>query len=574
MNIFEYPLINPLKIFPRHSFPGNTNPLLTQPTFNDNYNTTPFDSYWYAERLKEWEFNVKYFQKYQKGDSIKLQWKSETNSNPSDFLVYVLDCNGDEVQAYLTPEVVIVASENYYSIDIPLWHLEEGYYFVQILHVESYTYFISEPIDLKEIHKDSLCIEYWNSYNSHNVLFEQTQIRFKLRVDAYVSELQPDSKREVYEDQPLNMVLLSGRPYRTWQLSVGDNGYGVSEYMADKISRAFDCDNTKLDANYYTALSDSKLEPNRIAGYPLPSWKMSLRDRYNNDSISVSDLGYYNLGEIPLTDRFYVRAFQYTIPASPSPATIDIVFERDFTGARNFADFLNNSFDLFSTNGFDIEGDFSINDANELIYTYSSQTEKDYWLNGTPTPIIDGILPYWNTLDVRSVTGSLSQLDVTFVGAGNRAAIYGDGNVALYGSGNLSHNYGNIGVATAYIYYDTQTEIEIKNGGDYQILSLGGQVSPLLTHLSSPSEIIKEITNDLFTFANGAFANLDLQDNKLSVTQIDKLIMMIQEANRTKKLSTGGVININSQTPSAPPSAGTVSNLVSLISQNLTINTD
>jgi hypothetical protein len=553
-NLIDFPLINPVKIFQQREFPATPASNVSQSAFNINYNNTPFDRDWYVNRLSEFEEKVEYLQPYQKGDKIWIQWRTEATTGF--FRTYLLDCNGEDVSGPLFAVPQTVNGVTFYTLGIQLYSYPEGKYFIQIRHFDTVqTYFISEPIHLKEIHDNTILIEYWNSYNAYSVFFEQSGIRFQLRVPGEIKEMLPKSNREVYDDNNLSQTLLSARSYREWLFIIGANGEKVTQWLADKVSRSFDCDNNSTDGHFYTALGDGALEPNRLPGYPLSSWSMTLRDRDNNDTVIMSDLGYFNLGPLPETSRFYVKGFQYTQATFP-PTVGNVTWELPFTGARNLIDFLNNT-PFLDITGLIQGGEFTQNQEGDLIYLYSTQLEKATWEGMTAfPPALVGVLPYWNSVEVNSIASSLTDLEVLFTGVGNRAATYGDGATAPHGTGNLLHNYGPIGTAEAFIYYDTYTEIDIKSAGDYAISSLGGQISPVLEVLTSPSEIISNIKNDLFIFASGAFNSLDLSDNSLPVAQVDNILTMLRNAQINNRLTAPGQAVLNAQNPASPPSDG------------------
>lgn len=566
MNLFDIPLVTPLKLFRQNEFPTSQNTsTLNVGAFNENFNSTPFDADWLINQLHDWQDKKQYLQPYQKGDFIQLYWTSETEIDATKFVINVLDCKGNISKGgfganAINPSKTVISGANIYHYKLTLWDLAEGEYFIQVAHnAPDSSYLISEPFSLKEVHKDTVLFEYNNTYNAHSVFFEQTGIKFQIRASGSITEMTPSSKIEVYDDQPLSSILLSSRPFREWSLKIGSGKERISEWFADKIERALSCDNLKIDSDFYTRSEGSKLEPARIKGHPLDAWEISLRDRYNKDSLAVSELGVYNFGALPKTKLFYVNQFVQTFDPN-------IPIDKQFSGARNFVDYLNNFLSL--------DGFFSINSKHELVYEFneSESTLKTAWVSNSIA--LSGVLPYWFAVELESTASSTIDLDVTFAGSGNRFIDYGDGNLQSFGTGNTTHAFGNTGLVEVKIFVDNQTEVRIKTAGDYAIQSLAGEVSPMLETLEIPSEIIKEIKGDLFKFANGAFQSLDLRDNSLSVSQINKIITMLRSAQLQNSLSSPGLADISLQNPLSPPSGGSIRGVLVSLSNSFSIVSD
>lgn len=101
-------------------------------------------------------------------------------------------------------------------------------------------------------------------------------------------------------------------------------------------------------------------------------------------------------------------------------------------------------------------------------------------------------------------------------------------------------------------------------------------MDPITEKLKSTAEIISVIENDLFSHLNvGAFTELDLSDNKLPVSQINKIIVMLENSNTQNKIATNGIATISLQNPLAPPSqAASLQAVLSSLKSKWTITHD
>jgi hypothetical protein len=133
---------------------------------------------------------------------------------------------------------------------------------------------ISCPIDVQESHPLTQLFQYSNSKNVESVLFNYNtdKLILQTRIEAnMIGGYEPTSDRTTYEDQPYNLVLLSG--YNANNYTIFYTGYElqIPDWRVEQLTLIWDkCDEVKIDYEFYVAKDDIKFErpeatPNRNA---------------------------------------------------------------------------------------------------------------------------------------------------------------------------------------------------------------------------------------------------------------------------------------------------------------------
>lgn len=87
---------------------------------------------------------------------------------------------------------------------------------------------------------------------------------------------QPGGKYSLYQDLQYKPVILQAIPYNVQRFTIGSN-FGVPNWLADKLSRAFACSVVKINGVQYCRNEGGKFEP--IATdhwYPCKAWSIDL----------------------------------------------------------------------------------------------------------------------------------------------------------------------------------------------------------------------------------------------------------------------------------------------------------
>lgn len=557
-----YQLSDELIDFPDSAVLNNYN------LFDPNYNYRLFDEDFYLRNVPVWDEARFFAQPFQQGDIIRVQFLGLDDipsgvyaGNP--YTAYIIDCNNKIYASYsvTSPSVTLIDGLRIREVEIPLFNVPEGYYRVVIrrreIAVTSYREFvISEPIHVKQTHPYSVLINYTNSKNAQGVIF-QYGLNFQFRAYAVVKDLEPMSKINVFEDEPLNLTTLSSTPYRQWTLHVGGQTNQVPDWFIDKLERITGCDTMSIDGKQYTRAEGAKLEINRPQGASLSSCKVALRESINDNNLYVEQYQYvYKMGTAYDTKYFYIRDISY----GSGPTTRQV--RGIFTGRRQFVDYLNSVF----KDAYNMGGTFGITPDGQYGYKPSSSTDATTFSNITITQI----LPYGIKYDVSCV-GTQNSLILDYIsgGSGSYAVEWGDGTSAYNtytGNFTLTKNYTTDKRYSAIVCVNDIEGIDGNTAEDI-IVSIGGDLAPSIINLTLQNNILKYINSSLFDYVtNGTFVSLELDGNRLLTQSIDTIVKTMYQ--NVDKIS-GGAFVLNNQTPSASPSQEVVQKLLpSLISNN------
>jgi hypothetical protein len=218
--------------------------------------------------------NNGYIQIFDKKDIISLQiqypFYDTTFAN-------IIDCYGINVGQYVFEEAVTLANGNkVLTVDIPLWNIDEGLYHMIIDNNTLDVPIASNYFEVKKEHEYSKRIIYKHRSYSHDVYWEHST--FMIRVQCDLVDYTPLNKAYVYEDQPMNLTLVSGTAYNERVLYIGSNGIRISDGFAEKINNIFMCDTIRINDVDYTITEGSKLEPTRIEESAIATYKIRLRE--------------------------------------------------------------------------------------------------------------------------------------------------------------------------------------------------------------------------------------------------------------------------------------------------------
>jgi hypothetical protein len=269
-NIVDIAVVAPIKFVKQ----GYTNPL--------PYNTKYMEDWLYEDTIPSQFENKSYLQPWQKNDIVYFQVLS--NYAPHQLELY--DCEGNQVvggvfQLTYKPSSIEGTGQKVYEAAVALDDFNEGVYQFKILSgspvLETY---VSEWFSLKELHEETVLLEYTHDENDHDVIFE-TGIVFGFRVHGALWEYQPGADRTIFIDQPRNAVQLAGKSFSTEKLFIGDQ-YGVPNYMIEKINNIFLCSQVLIDGKQWVGNEGARFEAKREELYPMAGWAFELRPAKSN----------------------------------------------------------------------------------------------------------------------------------------------------------------------------------------------------------------------------------------------------------------------------------------------------
>lgn len=276
-NYLNIPFVSPFKWVPHTLTPG-----------------IHFDANWHYRQIKNWETKRGYYQKWKRSITT---WIQITATIPPDPLK-VYDINQQLIKSFLwTITGVGVGDEKCYETLIDFTDVAtDGVYFMyqknELLSVKFEA--ITEPILLKDNHSNLLLFSYKNSFNDHGVVWT-TGIEMHFMCEAAVCDFNPDGDRNAYIDQIHNVKTLSGSPFRTFKLEVGE-APGVAQWVIDTLNRIFHCDRVILGEPggpvgiQYERPDGAKWDISRIRGYSLIGGRTDILPAQNVDSLQFIDV--------------------------------------------------------------------------------------------------------------------------------------------------------------------------------------------------------------------------------------------------------------------------------------------
>lgn len=274
-NVLNIPFCSPLKFYEDTTTPG-----------------IHFDHDWTYERIKNFETKKFYYQKWQRGDTTKLQ--VGCSFLPDNLKLY--NSKGKLKKSFPFTLIAAGGSIGYsiYECEIDIDDQDDDIYFFyfKATFIDVSFAAISEPVQLKDSFQNTLIFQYWNSFNDHGVIFS-TGIKYKFRCEAGIMDMQPDRERASYTDLIHNIATLSATAFRTYKLYVGEAA-GVAPYVLDIMNRIFCCDNVLIskDGNKpvrFETTEGSKWDINRVKGYPLFGGSIEIIEAINKSSLQITD---------------------------------------------------------------------------------------------------------------------------------------------------------------------------------------------------------------------------------------------------------------------------------------------
>lgn len=259
------------------------------------YNTNnPYTS-WFSETIRPWETPVEYVQKIQKTDPLNIQIRftllNTENLSSSDAQLFLYRCTGELVDSRyfslpaLAPPVLYDDGEPFRlnGLNVPDYFasLDEGRYYMVIrvpfgFPVAFTDEWISEPIEIRNIWEDTILIEYSNTENTLDVIFEQFRQTFAFRIEGALIKPKDYVNRVTAQDQAAKTIPLSADAYAGITFAAGGNGQFIPDWAFKKLNNIFTLDVIRMDGVLYTANQGASIERQYIPDYPLFSGEIDL----------------------------------------------------------------------------------------------------------------------------------------------------------------------------------------------------------------------------------------------------------------------------------------------------------
>lgn len=244
------------------------------------YISKPYGKYPFLvqNRNRKWLNQVGYKQKWATSDVTYLQF--ESNFEP--IQLQVVDCHDiarltqnslqKRANKYIAGYYVYENTVSWATIP------PDKTYWIKLILPDGKVW-ISEPIEVKVIHKNTLLLEYRNSRYHGNIIFE-TGIKFGFRVEATIGFLDPGSENIIYNDQKRNPTLLNSKTFRGWPLSIGGSR-GCPDWVYDKLNNIWSCNEVTIDGISYARAGDGKFEFTTAERYLLRGSRMNIMEGIN-----------------------------------------------------------------------------------------------------------------------------------------------------------------------------------------------------------------------------------------------------------------------------------------------------
>lgn len=206
-----------------------------------------------------------------------------------------------------------------YEIEVPFMNLlSEGIYNIQISYTDETSIvrsFISEMLDIKTDHEETILFSYSNNANNFNIIFD-TGITFNIRVEGTIQNFKPASEDEIYFDQKHNATKLYSLPYRLFTLFVG-NAEGIPSWMADVINRVMSCNEILIDGFSFEKNESSEWDIRRADEYPFFGMSMEIIPSENKFNTSFRSESENNIDFI----FNFSASYNFEIPQTPPGQT-------------------------------------------------------------------------------------------------------------------------------------------------------------------------------------------------------------------------------------------------------------
>lgn len=262
----------------------------TQPA---KYKTFNRNTFLFREQVAHWVVTEGYVQPVEIGDPITLQFITHS----LDPLIYtVYKCGSDAVFAGPTNLDTIAAN----AIITPyiLWQKivdttgwPEGEYYIVIKNTTIGDLLVSECLDVKTEHEDTILLEFTSSQNAQQFVFLSDapfsgSMRFYGMFD---NRFKQKYSGKFFIDQPQDISILNAIPYEITTLHIGGGSQGAApDYVHRKVFRMLMLDGAKLDGEGFTLNEGAELQDEFITkGAPKTFKKVDIRPKNNLMGIVV-----------------------------------------------------------------------------------------------------------------------------------------------------------------------------------------------------------------------------------------------------------------------------------------------
>jgi hypothetical protein len=270
----------------------------------------------FTDSISDLEQTVVFKQKHNATDPLTFQMKVLTShlKTATDYYAQLID-DDEVVYATFNSEVLYTDSDGWSYIHFnktlqanTMAVFPDGTYVIQVVFTlsdDSTDDYLSEPIEIKQSHENTILLGYRHSENDFDMIHQKKLIDYKTDIDAGTTTPQslivaapvyrmrvegglwskdeaPASDDVAYVDETRSTKMLSSTPFNKYLFSFGNND-GLPNWLIDKINRVFSCEFVKIDRTFYTKSDGASFAQLHFTErYPMGAWSLEVVP-YEND---------------------------------------------------------------------------------------------------------------------------------------------------------------------------------------------------------------------------------------------------------------------------------------------------
>lgn len=276
----------------RSSFLNSVKFVVEGAVLNPKYHTPQRDQFWFSEQIVKWINRNNYWNPWQSGDLIPLQFISRdltqvvvnVYSGATKKIVSTTACT-------MVTSNAIVAPYHLFEVNIDVSGLTDGYYLQAVGGTgETTSRLISEGLDIQVDWPKTLLFEYSHSVNKQTMIFD-TGFKGRFRVKGYYDNLfKQKYVGSFYKNQGQSGKILNAFPYEVTDLYTG-LGDGHPNYVAKQIARILLLDDTTIEGEGFMINEGAEWEPTFVPGNPKMFQKIVIQSTNNADGVTANPAG-------------------------------------------------------------------------------------------------------------------------------------------------------------------------------------------------------------------------------------------------------------------------------------------
>lgn len=297
-NISQVPKLNNIQMIPE-DYP-----------ISPGAHSLPFDKQWFSEHIKQWQENEAFEQPVEMLDRQFLYIDLESGAQYVRMSIY--NCSRETEVVNVTPFYRLTDTGSSYMLadgsEVPMipnvftfafadYVSDEGTYFIRLeckFDETTTRYWISEPIDVRGSHPDTVYIKAWNETNRQDVVFiygnqppENYFIspKFGLRVKGAILDPEQYTSNNVeFKEQDYEQRNLNSTAWIVKKLLTGAEG--APPYIQEKVNEYLSADVVYIDGRRVVKNEGADWQVETNAQYPMYENSIEIRDWDRRDSFT------------------------------------------------------------------------------------------------------------------------------------------------------------------------------------------------------------------------------------------------------------------------------------------------